>query len=401
MRKIDIAVVGAGASGIVAAIAAARRGKSVVICEKTAYIGKKILASGNGRCNLLNENIEGSAYNPASRPLVMSIFKKFSRDDIKKFFNDIGLEVYSESGRVFPVTDQSASVLKVLQMELERLKIDIETKWDVVNIAPSRNCFKLLSKTKDEIEAKKIIITGGGKSYPSFGSDGSAYRLASLLGHSIVEPVPAAVGLVVKDLFIHLLQGQRISAKVKALIDGHVSCEASGDLLFTKYGLSGTAVLDVSEDVSIAVNRQNKRSAEVSLDMAPFMDERSLSGKLAKRIADGTRSEDLLAGILPNKFGVAFKSISDSKDPHKIAASIKDKRFNVTGTRGWNEADFTAGGVKTGEVKEDTLESKLREGIYFAGEVLDVNGRRGGYNLAWAWASGFVAGSSGAKECAK
>ena len=395
MRKFDIAIVGAGASGITAAISAKRLGKSVILCEKTERIGKKILASGNGRCNFLNEKLDESFYNQASQPLVRSIFKKFGELDIKKFFDDLGLESYSEESRIFPATNQSASVLKVLEMELERLKVPLELKFDVISISPVAHGFSLMSKVKGEIGAENVIITGGGKTYPSFGSDGSAYKIAASLGHAVIEPVPVAVPLVSKDQFFHAVQGQRISANAKALIDGKVASVASGDVLFTKYGLSGTAILDISEEVSIAINRQNKKDVVVSLDLTPFMEEKRLEEEFVKRLGKGFEPEELIVGILPNKFGVAFKNVLDTKDPRAIAAAIKDKRFNVTGTRGWNEADFTAGGVRVVEVKEGTLESKLKKRIYFAGEILDVNGKRGGYNLAWAWASGFVAGLTG------
>lgn len=392
MKKFSTAIVGGGASGIAAAISCRRNKNCVVICEKLPGLGKKILASGNGRCNLLNEELNDSFYNRYSRPLVSSIFEKFGKVGIVNFFKSLGLQLYSEGSRMFPATNQASSVLKILELELKTLSIPVESGFDVIAISGSRGEYTLTSKSNKRICAESVVITGGGKSYPALGSDGSAYKLAASFGHKLIEPVPVVVPLIVKDSLCHLLQGQKIFAKAKAVIDGKVASESSGDLLFTKYGLSGTCILDASEEISIAINRNKKNDIYISIDMVPFMKEEELKNELSKKSSKGVAAEDILTGILPNKFGPAFKDILNSKDAGGMAGALKDKRFKVSGTRGWNEAEFTAGGVDTGEIKKGTLESELKRGLYFAGEVLDVNGARGGYNLAWAWASGFVAG---------
>ncbi len=214
------------------------------------------------------------------------------------------------------------------------------------------------------------------------------------MGHSIIEPVPAVVPLVVKDNLCQILQGQKIFAIAKSMIEGKEEGEASGELLFTKYGLSGTCILDISEDISIALNRHHKTEALVSIDMVPFMDKEQLKNELRKRIEEKLPAEEMLVGILPNKFGIALKELFRDNDLNAAVNSLKNRRFRVIGTRGWNEAEFTSGGINVNEVKSGTLESKLKEGVYFAGEILDVNGKRGGYNLGWAWASGFVAGQT-------
>ena len=399
MQRFSTVVVGGGASGIVAAISAARRGISVVLCEKMPQLGKKILASGNGRCNLLNDRLDESHYNEAAQPLARSIFSKFGKSAIKNFFNDLGLATYSENGRIFPVTNQSSSVLKILESELKRLSIPLELGFDISAISYGKDEFALTSKSGMKICAKDVVIACGGKTYPSFGADGSAYKLAKHFGHTIVEPVPVAVPLVTKDALCHGLQGQKISATARCIIDGKACVEKRGDLLFTKYGLSGTAILDASEEASIALNRHKKRHVTILIDMVPFMTQAALATELARRIKSGAAPEDMVAGILPNKFGPALKDLLKTGKPESIAGWLKEKQFAVTGTRGWNEADFTAGGVATNEISETSLESKIRSGLYFAGEILNVNGERGGYNLAWAWASGFIAGER-AKTCA-
>lgn len=379
-----------------AAISAARRGASVALCEKMPKLGRKVLASGNGRCNLTNDTLDPSSYNPASRALAESVFSRFGTPCIRDFFAQIGLRTYSEDGRVFPVTNQSSSVLKVLELELARLSVDVLFNTDVTGIASAGGGFAITQKSGRRLSGRRVIVACGGTSYPAFGADGSAYTLAASFGHTIVEPVPVAVPLVVKDGLCHSLQGQKITAAAAAIIGGKALTRCAGDVLFTKYGLSGTAILDISEEVSIAINRNRGRGIRVSVDMVPFMEQGALEAEIAGRIRRSFAPEDLVAGILPNKFGPALKDLMRSRDPAKIAGTLKDRRFDVHGTRGWNEADFTAGGVAVGEVDEASLESTRRKGLYFAGEILDVNGKRGGYNLAWAWASGFIAGEAAA-----
>lgn len=399
-RKGPVIVIGGGASGILAAITVKSRGAPVVICERMNRFGRKILASGNGRCNLSNDKLDSSHYNSASKRLVDSVFNKFGKDDIVRLFESFGLKVHSEEGRIFPVTNQSSTVLKILEIELSRLSIPIEYDFQVSKVAETKTGFVVLSASGKKVTGGAVVLACGGRSYPTFGSDGSAYDIAKSLGHTIIEPVPSAVPLVVKDELCHSLQGQKICVRIKSLIGGKAASESSGDLLFTKYGLSGTAILDISREISVAINRNKSRDTAVSVDMTPFMSEAELASELSKRLRAGVPAEDLIAGILPNKFGSAMKELLRVKDAKLIAKALKDKRFKVLGTRGWNEADFTAGGVNTSEVDADHLASLVVRGLYFAGEILDVDGNRGGYNLAWAWASGHAAGI-GAADCVR
>jgi hypothetical protein len=357
-------------------------------------LGKKILASGNGRCNLLNDNFNESYYNSASRELVKSIFTKFGKTEILEFFRGMGLKTWSQDGRIFPVTNQAATVLKVLEMELRRLSVPVEYDFDCTDISFSRNGIVISSKNGRKLTCHKVIITGGGKTYPVLGSDGSLFDIAKRMGHKIIEPVPCAVPLIVKDPMCHYLQGQRISAAACAVIDGNKSTAVKGELLFTKYGLSGTCVLDISEEISIAINRYHKKDVFISLDLVTFMPQDPLKNQLTERISKKLAPEDILVGILPNKLCVSLKNLFENNDIDSAAARLKDMRFRVFGTQSWKEAELTAGGVDVNEIVPGTLESKLRKNIYFAGEVLDVNGRRGGYNLGWAWASGYIAGQT-------
>jgi hypothetical protein len=211
------------------------------------------------------------------------------------------------------------------------------------------------------------------------------------------------VPLLAKDGMCHFLQGQKLRVRIDSLVDGRVGQTAEGELLFTQYGLSGTAALDVSESLSIAINREGKKDTAVIVDLIPFMPEEDLAAELSRRMEAGWPAKDLGAGLLPEKFALVMGQFvrdagassgkgSRAGAARSLAAALKARKFAVQGTRGWNEAEFTSGGVDAREVKPRTLESKFRRGLYFAGEVLDVQSGRGGYNLAWAWASGFVAG---------
>jgi len=394
MNKYNTIVIGGGAAGICAAISAARSGHHVVICEKMPQPGKKILASGNGRCNLLNDNFNETFYNPAARELVKSILSRFGKTEILAFFSELGLETWSQDGRIFPVTNQAASVLKVLEMELRRLSVPVEYDFDCNGISFPAGNIAISARNGNKLNCQKLIVTGGGKTYPVLGSDGSTFEIAQQLGHSIVESVPGVVPLVVKDTMCHFLQGQRINADACAVIDGIKLAPVKGELLFTKYGLSGTCILDVSAEISIAINRYHKKDVFVAVDMVPFLDKVQLQEKLAHRKSQKLIPEEMLVGILPNKLGVSLKGLFETDNINSASARLKDFRFRVSGTRGWNEAEFTIGGINVNEVKPGTLASKLRKNVYFAGEVLDVNGKRGGYNLGWAWASGYIAGQT-------
>jgi len=391
-QKESILIVGAGASGMVAAISAKRRGADVYIVDRMPQPGRKLLACGAGRCNLLNERLDESFYNEEARPIVKSVLSRFDKTAMQDLFADLGLVMRVEDGRVFPVTNQSSSVLRVLSIEMKRLGLAARTDFEVAQVGARSGGFEVKASNGAAMRCAKLIIAAGGKSYSDLGSNGSGFTLARALGHSIIEPVPAAVPLVVKDSFCHNLQGQRIDAQVEVLIEGRKVCSRSGELLFTRYGLSGTAALDVSRHISVALHRKGGRAVDLVVDMVPFLRHGALKDELSRRFQKGISEADVLAGILPDKFVLAYKPLLKSAAVDDLVAGLKTRKFKVSGTRGWNEAEFTAGGISTDEVDHATLESKIQRGVYFCGEVLDVDGERGGYNLAWAWASGFVAG---------
>jgi len=402
--SVDIAVVGAGAAGLVAAISAARRGASVAVLERLPWIGKKILATGGGRCNLLNAGLSASAYASSDPGLVASVLDRFGQAEIRAFFEELGLRLQTDGeGRVYPLTNQAASVLKVLERETGRLDVGMINRFEVERIETAAGRFRIAAADGRAVESVAVVIAGGGKSYPALGSNGSCYGLAASLGHAVVRPVPSAVPIVVKVRMCHFLQGQRMRVRAESRIGGRAVQTAEGELLFAQYGLSGTAILDVSESVSIALNREGRKDVAVVVDFLPTMTPEELSGELARRLKAGWTPDDLTSGLLPEKFSLFFPQIigeagyvpgreNVDEVACRLAALLKAREYHVLATRSWNEAEFTSGGVDAREVKPGTLESKLRRGLYFAGEVLDVQGGRGGFNLAWAWASGFVAG---------
>jgi len=402
--SVDLAVVGAGAAGLVAAISAARRGASVAVVERLPGIGKKILATGGGRCNLLNDGLSPSAYTSSAPGLVASVLDRFGRAEIRAFFEGLGLRLQTDAeGRVYPFTNQAASVLKVLEREIGRLGVGMINRFEVERIERAAGRFRLAASDGRTVESRAVVIAGGGQSYPALGANGSCYGLAASLGHSVVRPVPSAVPFVVRDRMCHFLQGQRLRVRAESRIGGRAGQAAEGELLFAQHGLSGTAILDVSESVSIALNRDGRKDVSVVVDFLPTMTAGELSGELARRLKAGWTPDDLTSGLLPEKFSLVFPQIireagyvpgrgDIDEVARRLAAILKAREYNVQDTRGWNEAEFTSGGVDAREVRPGTLESKLRRGLYFAGEILDVQGGRGGFNLAWAWASGFVAG---------
>ena len=399
MIAYDVVIIGGGAAGLMAAITAKRQGASVLVCEKMPKLGKKLLVTGAGRCNLLNETLDASFYNSGGEALVRSVLGQFGKDAQLAFFKDLGLATYAdETGRIFPVTNQAASVLKVLELELERLKITVDLGCEIKNIRVSKSGFEVSAKTGEKETCRKVILCAGGKSYPALGADGNGYALAASFGHKILEPVPSTVALVAKDPCCHFLQGQKVRATVTSFIKGIKVRSVSGELLFTQYGLSGTAILDVSDEISVAMNRDRIQNVTVGVDLVPFMSEAALAEEISRRFEKGVAREHLLEGLLTHKFFLALRSELQNADASTIAHLLKHKEFKVIGTRGWNEAEFTAGGIPVEEVDPVTLESKLQKGLYFAGEILDVQGRRGGYNLAWAWASGAVAGKAISSE---
>ena len=384
---IDVAIVGGGASGIMAAIFAARSGASVVILEKNARIGKKILSTGNGRCNFTNMNITEEDYNSE---FVKPAIERFSSNAVVDFFCELGLLSRVEAeGRVYPMSGQATAVLDVLRMELERLGVKVYTEFSVDEINKTGNSFTVLGSGKT-VNAKKVIVSTGGMAAPKSGSDGDGYKLLKKLGHQTGPIVPSLVQLKTAKS----VGGVRAYGKV-SLADGRFE---QGEIQFNNYGISGIPVFCLAKYV--------KPGDRVFLDLLPDYTLNEVIEILRKRPIQAM--ETYLIGILNKALGqlllkeCGISPLSRKSDTlhfeeiEKIARMIKSWKFDVTGIMPWENAQVTSGGIKLDEVNKETMESKLVKGLYITGELLDIDGPCGGYNLQWAWSSGALAGGEAA-----
>mgnify|MGYP005837022781 CR=1 FL=1 len=418
----DLLIIGGGAAGQMAAISAKRNNPNltVAIIDRTFALGRKILVCGAGRCNITNINLDTDVekrYYGANPQFIRSIFSQFSYKDIVSFFNELGVELYVERktdiGKLFPITDQAKTITSLLENELKILDIDVHLNTEVTSFKVD-NGFNLNANilnqegkvTENKVYTSKyLIISAGGKTYPALGSNGTGYNLVQSLGHSIITPVPSALPLVSKNPLSHELQGTKMEIEVTSIIDSQPIKTRTDDVMFTQYGFSGPAILNVSREISIQINRLNKQNVQLKLNFFPgktFEDVKNLL-TLRWNKRPSLTLEESMYGLFPNKIPSALlKVINIDKNTivnkltteqiNRLVASLTAYTVDITATRGWNEAEFTAGGIDTKEIIESTLESKLINNLYFCGEILDVDGDVGGFNLSWAWSSGFVAG---------
>lgn len=421
-NKFDTITIGGGAAGMMAAISAKRSNpdQTVALVDRTFALGRKILVCGAGRCNITNVNLADSPtqrYYGADSRFIKAVFDQFGYQDIVNFFNELGVELYEEKktniGKVFPVTNQAQSIRDMLEDEIMRLGVKIILDTDVQSIKRSDGGFTLYTSSSStdksneiqELTTKRLILSAGGKTYPALGSNGSGYTLAETLGHKIVTPVPSALPLVAKNKLSHLLQGNKVESEVTAMIDGKSVRTSTDEVMFTKYGLSGPAILNISREISIHINREQKNKAEVVLNFLPGKTHQEVGELLEIRWAKRPKQTVLksLYGLFSTKVAQAIAQVTgiDAKktseqlndgEINQLIDNLTKYRIKIEATRGWNEAEFTAGGVDTSEIDPKTLESKLVPNLYLCGEILNVDGDVGGYNLSWAWASGSVAG---------
>lgn len=417
----DTIIIGAGASGMTASIFAAREGRSVLLLEKTAKLGKKILLTGNGRCNISNKFSEEDQkqvkhYFGNNPKFVMSALNKFGYSETKEFFSKLGIEYIEEdSGRMFPASNQAQSVVDVLEYEMRELGVKIVLEANISAIGGSTSGSKFTVHLSDgrEFQTPKLIVATGGKTLPGTGSTGDGYSFASQFGHTVIPQFPVYSGFnVTKESeplnvqLLHKLQGTKLEVGVKAFAEGKLVAENEGTLMFAHYGLSAPGVLEISREVARAMELENKK-VEVSINFFPGKQPQDVDQMLVERWTNSPNKTlgFSLVGLLPKKVLPAILEAHGINSDQKVAEISKEKRaeivklltelsFKITSVRGYKEAHFTAGGVDTKEVNPSTLESKLIPGLYFAGEVLDVDGECGGYNLQWAWSSGAVAGAS-------
>jgi len=404
--KTEIAVIGGGASGMIAGITARKSGKEVVVLERKDRILKKVLITGNGRCNITNVNANISNYFGKNISSVENILNSFNPQDTMDFFNGLGIICNEENrGKVYPLSGQASSVVDALRFEAERLGVRIETEFYVRKIEKEGFKFKIYSEERKKIEAGRVVIAAGGQSYPELGSNGSGFELAKELGHSVTKLSPSIVQLKSEKHQVKGLQGIKTDVAVTAYGDNKKICTYDGELLFTDYGISGNVVFNISFVMPLYKN------VEFEIDFMEKFDYNELYEilKERKKIMSHLTMENYFNGMINKKLGQFLSKVSgieklskpvkdlNDSEIRKLCTVLKKYRIKILDTTGFKNAQVTAGGVSLDEVNSETLESKIVKGLYFSGEVLDIYGECGGFNLQWAWASGYIAGKNAAK----
>lgn len=404
-----VVVIGGGAAGMFAALAAAENGHQVSLFEKNEKLGKKLFITGKGRCNLTNASDMDTLFsNIISNPkFLYSALYTFDNFRVIDFFETHGVKTKIERGnRVFPVSDHSSDVISALKKALENAHVTIHlfTKVQKLILADNRIRGVLLENGK-EISADAVIVTTGGISYPNTGSTGDGYLFARECGHKVTELFPALVPLTAKESYVTDMQGLSLkNVRISIRKGKKLLFEEFGELLFTHFGVSGPLILTASSTIGKVLKKQE---LDMRIDLKPALSIEQLDKRLLRDFKENHKKQfkNSLNGLLPSKMIPAFLSLSGI-DTEKIVNEItKEERkrlldllksfpVTLTGTRDFDEAIITSGGVSVKEINPSTMESKLVSGLYFAGEVLDLDAKTGGFNLQIAWSTGFLAGNS-------
>ncbi len=400
----DIAIIGAGPAGIMAALAASNSSKSVILIDKNDIIGRKILATGNGRCNLTNRFVDACRYHGANPSFVKDTLSEFDQNKTMEYFESLGLILKEEDkGRIFPRTNQASTVLDILTHELKLKKVEVKTNCLVRGIEKEGN-WKIRIENGSEIFAKKLILTTGGKASHQLGSSGDGLFWIEKLGHKVTPIYAALVPVETAETWPRDIQGLKIEGTASVVANGNTIIQKTGDILFTHYGLSGPAIMGLSREIAPLLNQSK---VEIHIDAIPEEEASSLDKKIEKIFStNGTKSvKNALAGIVPlNLVITILKNLSfnpDKKaaevskiDRKTIVQTLKNLTLTVSKVRPLKEAQVSSGGIPASEINEKTMQSKIVPNLYFAGEIIDVDGDSGGFNLQWAWSSGYLAGKS-------
>lgn len=395
----DCVIVGGGASGMLCAISATLRGKRVTILEHKDRVLKKVLVTGNGRCNFTNKNATAKNYTSSKENFVNYLFEKYPASKVIDFFEDMGvLATAGKNGKMYPMSLQASSIVDAIRNYANFLNIAIKLETEVNKIEKVKDYFLI-----NGIQTKNIVIASGGYSFKELGSDGSGYELAKSLGHSITELTPILVQLRTDKEYIKGLEGIRLDVKLSAYYKNDMIREEVGELLFTPYGISGPTVFNMSYLIP-------KYSYDIlfKVDFIPDIEKEKLKSILYNRRDKFGYLEatEFFNTILPKKLGqfllkkVGIEKLNinistiDDKILEKLVEIIKGYEIKCYDTMGFKQAQVTAGGVDTRQVDEKTFMSKLVKNVYFCGEVLDVYGECGGYNLQYAFASGMLVGEN-------
>lgn len=402
----DAVIIGGGAAGSFCAITAARRGLSVIVLEPNEKIGRKLRITGKGRCNVTNNSDIRTVMNhiPDHSRFLYGALTRFSPEDTMQFYEALGIPLKTERGnRVFPVSDNANDIADALQNELRRLGVTIihEKAVDLIT-EDGRIC--AVDTSNHRIRTDRCVIATGGKSYPKTGSEGSGYRLASKLGHSIVSPLPSLVPLVSDDRCCAELQGLSLrNIELSAFEDDKSIYRERGEMLFSHFGITGPLVLSASAHM----RHFGTADYKVILDLKPALDEKTLDLRILRDFSkyQNKAIRNALGDLLPKAMIPVILSriaVPGGKPVHeitkeerkKLVHELKNFTITINGTRPIEEAVVTAGGVSTDEINPRTMESKLVSGLYFAGEIMDLDAYTGGYNLQIAWSTANLAGNS-------
>ena len=412
MNNLDVIVVGAGPAGLLAAGRAAELGAKVLILEKMRLPGRKLLITGKGRCNITNDAAISefiSHVYPNGR-FLRNAFSQFYSKDILELLEKYGVEsVLERGGRYFPASDKSKDVLNALLKWIKEKGVEIATDARVEKLIVENKIVKGVLVNGQPLYAKKVILATGGKSYPATGSTGDGYNLVAEHGHKVAKPIPALVPLETEGDVAQRLQGLNLK-NVKAIVwvNGKKMGEDFGEMIFTHFGLSGPIILTLSRIVVAEFQKQNK--VEISIDLKPALDDQKLDLRLQRDLNEHGKKRlgNIFSYWLPSSMIPVFLdllNIDSEKECHQVSAVerkqirnlLKNLRFTVSNFRSFKEAIITAGGVITDEISPKTMESKLISGLYFAGEMIDLDAETGGYNLQIAYSTGWLAGNSCAK----
>lgn len=403
MLEYKLAIIGGGAAGMMAAISASRMlpGKEIVLIEKNPVLGRKISATGNGRCNFSNRFCRWEDYNGQGSMHVRRSFDLLDPSGTVRLFEKLGMLAREENeGRIYPYTEQAATVVEALKEEIGSCGVDVHLDAEVSGIEKQGEKFSILVRDRQAIRATRLIIATGGKAGLKFGSTGDGYGFAKAFGHTLKQPLPGLVQILTDDRFSKDSKGVRAKGAVSLRRGNEIIAREKGEIQFTVDGVSGICVFDLSRYL-----RENTAGLLLQIDLFPDHSKEEVLNFLKDKRNNipGRRAESLLKGIINDKLVPLYMQISglqarktmglvDDLQLEQLAGLLKCREVGVKATKGWVEAQVTLGGVNSSEIREDNLESKLVPGLFFAGEVLDVDGKCGGWNLQWAWSSGWTAG---------
>ena len=405
---MKIAIIGCGAAGIMAAITAKRLNKNLQIdmFDANKGIGKKILASGNGRCNISNSKITSKNFIGENPDFVNFALKEFDFKAFEKFCKSIGLLLdEKESGKVYPLSNEAKSVVSLLELALKNLDVNIFCEHFIKDIAKVEDKFVVKTAEQEFKNYDKVLISNGLGAAPQLNANESGLDFASKFGHSYNPTYPSLVGLQTDNNYNGKLQGVKKECLVSLFVNNNLEQEIFGDVLFTSYGVSGFAILDISQ--LAVLNLSSYQDVKIAINFFPKINKNDLADQIQSllKTVSNQRVVDILTGMVSNKIAPVLLDICkisleikaneiNAKQIKAIAYQLNQWKMKVVDTQGFAHAEASGGGVRTIEVDNKTYESKLVKNLYFAGEVLDIVGNRGGYNLQFAWASGYLVGKS-------